>query len=100
MSRLLHLYYFDNLLPTMTNTTFMSNDLRSRRKAAGLFQSDVARALGLDCADRISHWENGTAMPNVVNLFKLAAIYGVMPHELYSEFHTLVQQREPEDELS
>ena len=47
----------------------------------------MAFAHGLDCADRISRWENGTAMPSVVNLFKLAAIYEVMPHELYPELY-------------
>jgi transcriptional regulator with XRE-family HTH domain len=81
----------------MSHITFMPNNLRSHRKAAGLLQSDVARALGLDCADRISHWENGTAMPNIVNLFKLAAIYGVKPHELYPELFELVQKPNEEE---
>jgi len=76
----------------MSNITFMPNNLRSCRKAAGLLQSDVARELGLDCADRISHWQNGTSMPNLINLFKLAAIYEVKPHELYPELFTLVQK--------
>jgi len=84
----------------MSTTTFMSNDLRSRRKAAGLLQSDVAQALGLDCADRISHWENGTAMPNIINLFKLAAIYGVKPHELYPELFELVLKPQQEEKFS
>ena len=79
----------------MSNNTSIPNSLRSRRKTVGLLQSDVAKALGLDCADRISHWENGTAMPNVVNLFKLAAIYGVMPHELYPELYVMAQKHEP-----
>jgi len=76
----------------MSTTTFISNDLRSHRKAAGLLQSDVARELGLDCVDRISHWENGIAMPSIINLFKLAAIYGVKPHELYPDLFELVQK--------
>jgi len=75
----------------MTNIAFIPNSLRSRRKKAGLLQADVARSLGLDCADRISHWENGTAMPSIVNLFKLAAIYKVMPHELYPELYATAQ---------
>ena len=44
-----------------------------------------AVALGLDCADRISRWENGLNMPSVANLFKLAGIYKVTPQELYPE---------------
>lgn len=76
----------------MSNTTFIPNSLRTRRTVAGLLQRDVAKQLGLDCADRISHWENETAMPNVVNLFKLAAIYQVMPHELYPGLFQLVKE--------
>jgi transcriptional regulator with XRE-family HTH domain len=68
----------------MTNKP-ISNNLRMYREQAGLTQKDVAGSLGLDCTDRISRWENGVAMPSVVNLFKLAAIYKVMPHELYPE---------------
>lgn len=62
-----------------------ANDLRKRRLAKGLRQTDVARLLGLDCADRLSRWENGLSVPSVPNLFRLAAVYGVMPHELYPE---------------
>jgi transcriptional regulator with XRE-family HTH domain len=69
----------------MTNTKSVLNKLRFYREQAGLTQRDVAEALGLDCTDRISRWENDVAMPSVANLFKLAAIYGVMPHELYPE---------------
>ena len=71
----------------MNNEQFASNKLRFYRQQTGLLQKDVAKALGLDCADRISHWENGLAMPNIVNLFRLAAIYEVMPHELYPELY-------------
>jgi transcriptional regulator with XRE-family HTH domain len=76
----------------MTDKQFASNKLRLCRKQAGLFQKDVAHALGLDCTDRISHWENGSAMPNVVNLFKLAAIYSVTPQDLYPELYELAKR--------
>ena len=82
----------------MSNITFIPNSLRTRRMAAGLLQKDVAQLLGLDCADRISHWENGTAMPNVVNLFKLAAIYQVLPHELYPNLFQLVKEMGQEEQ--
>jgi len=75
----------------MTNEQFVSNRLRFHRQQANLFQKDVAKALGLDCADRISHWENGIAMPNVVNLFRLAAIYGVTPQDLYPGLYELAK---------
>ena len=63
------------------------NTLKEHRTNAGLFQKDVASLLSLDCADRLSRWENGQAMPNVVNLFRLAAIYNTEPHRLYPELY-------------
>ena len=59
------------------------NSLREYRQKAGLLQRDVAVRLELDCADRLSRWENGRALPNVINLFKLAALYRVEPHILF-----------------
>ncbi len=67
----------------MKNTKSVSNKLRFYRERAGLTQKAVAESLGLDCTDRISRWENGVAMPSVVNLFRLADVYKVTPHELY-----------------
>jgi len=75
----------------MSDTQFASNTLRQHRKLAGLLQKDVAAALGLDCADRISHWENGSAMPSIVNLFRLAAIYEVSPQDLYPELYAVAK---------
>ena len=64
-----------------------SNNLREFRTKAGLRQIDVARLLELDCADRLSRWENGSAMPNVMNLFKLSALYKAAPQELYFDLY-------------
>lgn len=75
----------------------MTNTLRFHRSRVGLFQKDVAKALGLECMDRISHWENGIAMPSVINLFKLSAIYGVLPHELYPELYKASAKPEQPD---
>ncbi len=58
---------------------------------AGLRQRDVASLLQLDCADRLSKWENGKAIPNVVNLFKLSLLYKVPPQELYGNLFTLIE---------
>jgi transcriptional regulator with XRE-family HTH domain len=77
----------------MKNTKFVSNKLRFYREQAGLTQKAVAEALGLDCTDRISRWENSIAMPSVANLFRLAEIYKVMPHELYPELGDLDEAR-------
>ena len=76
----------------MTNQQIIPNKLRFFRTQAKLFQKDVAKALGLDCADRISHWENGIAMPSVANLFRLAAVFKVLPHDLYPGLFEIVQR--------
>lgn len=67
----------------MTTNNLIPNNLRDHRQKAGLLQADVAKALGFASTDRISHWEKGRAVPHLVNLFKLAALYQVFPHELY-----------------
>ncbi len=69
-----------------------SNTLRVHRKRAGLRQRDVALFLGLDCADRISHWENGTAVPNIVNLFKLAILFKETPERLYQDLYRSIKE--------
>ncbi len=51
------------------------NNLKELRLKAGLTQKQVANRLGLQCEDRLSHWENGQAMPSVKNLFKLCNVY-------------------------
>lgn len=61
------------------------NNLRMFRVQAGLRQKDVAEKLGLKCEDRLSHWEQGIAMPNVVNLFKLAGLYKTSCKQIYPE---------------
>lgn len=63
------------------------NTLRMHRKQAGLRQREVAQALGLASSDRISRWEHGMAVPQLKNLFRLAALYRVMPKDLYPEVH-------------
>lgn len=75
----------------MNNKPF-TNNLREHRTKAGLLQRDVASSLGLDCADRLSRWENGSAVPHIVNLFKLAALYRVEPHELYATVYDNVRR--------
>ena len=63
------------------------NSLRKYRKAAGLRQHEVARALGLNGCERISKWENGAAIPKIKSLFHLAILYKVSPQELYDEMY-------------
>jgi len=84
----------------MTNNQFAPNKLRFFREQTGLLQKDVAKALGLDCADRISRWENGIAMPSIVNLFRLAAVYGVMPNDLYPQLYDSAKNQNEERTMS
>ncbi len=70
----------------MTNNQYpLDNKLKELRLGLGLRQEDVAKLLGMDCSDRLSHWEKGKATPNLVNLFKLSVIYKVDPEMLYEE---------------
>jgi len=60
-----------------------TNRLKEIRKNLGLTQKQVAAALGLDCEDRLSHWERGHSMPSATNLLRLAKIYNISPQEIY-----------------
>jgi transcriptional regulator with XRE-family HTH domain len=59
------------------------NRLRKHRKACGLTQRDAARILGFADASCICRWEKGVALPSPMNLFRLAALYGVLVDALY-----------------
>jgi len=63
------------------------NSLRKYRKAAGLRQHQVARALGLNGCERISKWENGHSIPQGKSLYQLAVLYGVPPQQVFNEMY-------------
>jgi transcriptional regulator with XRE-family HTH domain len=63
------------------------NNLRDIRGSLGLKQTDVAGMLGHASPDRISHWEKGSALPGVINLFKLSLIYRVPPEQMYADLY-------------
>ena len=63
------------------------NSLHKHRKAAGLCQPAVARALGLSSIERISKWENGHSIPRGRSLFQLALLYHVPLQQLFSEVY-------------
>jgi transcriptional regulator with XRE-family HTH domain len=62
------------------------NNLKEFRLKAGLTQKQVAEMLGMQCEDRLSHWEKGQSMPSVKNLFTLAKVYKALPHTLFPNF--------------
>jgi DNA-binding XRE family transcriptional regulator len=59
------------------------NNLKEHRIRCGYTQKEVAELLGMQCEDRLSHWEKGQALPSVGNLFKLAQLYKVQIEEIY-----------------
>jgi transcriptional regulator with XRE-family HTH domain len=69
-----------------------TNNLREMRKNSGMRQIDVAALIGHVNPDRISNWEKGFAFPSVMNLFRLSAIYGVAPEQLYTELQISISQ--------
>jgi transcriptional regulator with XRE-family HTH domain len=71
----------------MEPTITFQNNLRDIRMSLGMRQADVADLLGHASADRISHWEKGSALPGIINLFKLSIIYGVRPEHIYADLH-------------
>ena len=61
------------------------NKLKMIRRCHGYSQKKVARILGLADTSTLSRWEHGGAMPNIVQVFRLARIYNTLPHELFEE---------------
>lgn len=72
-------------------TAKLPNRLRKHREALGLRQRDVARIFSFASEDRISHWEKGSAIPSLVNLLRLAALYKTTPEELYQELSRTIR---------
>ena len=60
------------------------NKLKELRKRANLTQAELASKLEFtDSQDRICHWEKGTALPSIPNLFKLSRFYDISPYDIY-----------------
>jgi len=59
------------------------NLLRKYRKASGFKQLEVAKLLGLKSSSRISRWEKGSCIPNIINAFKLSILYRTMVDGLF-----------------
>ena len=61
------------------------NRLTKHRMIHGVRQKEVANWLGHMSATQLSQWENGQAMPGLINLLRLCIIYSTSPAELYYE---------------
>lgn len=73
-----------------TKVIYTNNRLKEFRKQNCFTQYEVAKLLAMQCESRLCRWEQGTSIPSVENLFKLARLYKVMPHELYPELLSLI----------
>lgn len=60
-----------------------SNSLSYFRKQSGYTQAQVARKIGVKDSRTISKWERGRTQPDLINLFKLSALYGTLADRLY-----------------
>lgn len=56
--------------------------LAHRRKAAGLTQGDVSKALEYMSAQFVSNWERGVSEPPDKALPTIAKLYGIPPREI------------------
>jgi transcriptional regulator with XRE-family HTH domain len=52
----------------------------------------VARMVGVSGISVLSRWERSVSVPGIVQVFRLARIYGVFPHELYEELWEQVRR--------
>jgi transcriptional regulator with XRE-family HTH domain len=59
------------------------NLLRKYRKVNGFKQQDVAEILGMKSTSKISRWEKGECIPNMVNAFRISILYCVMVDSLF-----------------
>jgi transcriptional regulator with XRE-family HTH domain len=76
------------------------NSLKEYRQRAGLKQVQVAQILNFSTTDRISKWESGNSMPDIINLFRLSTVYHCPPHKLYSElFRIALNGINPRDHI-
>ena len=68
------------------------NRLREKRLASGFRQQYVARVLGLKSTSKLSRWENGICLPNLVNAFKLSGLYGALVDQLFQDLRGAIKR--------
>ncbi len=73
----------------------IANNLTELRKARELKQSDLSKEIGY--SDKtISRWENGSSVPDITTLVKLAEFYNVTLEDLISENAVEKTAKEPD----
>ena len=73
-------------------TTYIPNNLRALRKAAGMRQQDLAGQLGSISIDCISRWEKGLTYPHLTTLGQLCQFFKVSPADLYPDLFGAAQR--------
>ena len=86
-------------MQTQSYKTF-PNCLRRYRKVRGLSQRQVAAILGMEDGSMISRWENGSRLPSVPDLFRLALIYRTMVDALYIDLRRSLREEVREQETA
>jgi len=70
----------------------IESPIRTRRKAKGLSQGDVALLIGIS-PFYIHRWEKGHALPCEKRIIELAEIFGITPKTLREELDEFYEAR-------
>jgi len=69
----------------------MKNNLKKYRIKAEYTQEEAAHHISLASSNRLSEWEAGKSKPDIINLFKLSALYKTHSQQLYSDDYILAK---------
>lgn len=72
--------------------THFHNRLRHFRIINNLKQREVVQLLGMHNSKLLTKWEQGTAYPSVINLFKLSIVYRTLPTNLYPDLYRALRE--------
>ena len=69
------------MVPTI-DTTATGKNIKRLRLERGLTVAQVAEYLGFASQQSVYHWENGTSLPSIDNLFILCDLYHLSAHDI------------------
>jgi transcriptional regulator with XRE-family HTH domain len=70
----------------------VENRLRMIRVVRDFEQVKVANFLGFTNTNKLSRWESGKTLPDLVNAFRLAALYHVLVEDLFKGLYDTVRE--------
>lgn len=62
------------------------NKLKELRLKNNLTQRQVSHYLGFSSEERISRWEHGKTIPNIINMIKLGKLFKIKIEKIYFNF--------------